>query len=64
MVNCERIKQLMEEKGIANKAMAEAIGVSEPMVSYILRGLREPSLTVLARMAKVLDCTTASLIED
>ena len=64
MVNYERIKQLMEEKGITNKALADAVGVSDMMVGYIIRGLREPSLTILARMAKVLDCTTASLIED
>ena len=64
MVNGEKIKAMMEEKGITQKAMAASIGTSEPMVSFIIAGLREPSLTNLSRIAHVLGCKTSDLIID
>lgn len=64
MVNNKKIESIMRDKGIMQKEIAEAVGISEQMVSYIIRGLREPSLAVLSRIAKVLGCTTAELIEE
>ena len=62
MVNHGKIKELVEKKGIVQKDMAAAVGVSEAMMCYIINGLREPSVTILSRIAKVLGCTTAELI--
>lgn len=62
MVDCEKIKSLIAEKKLEQKDVAEAVGVSEQMISYIVRGLREPSVTVLSRIAKVLDCAPGELI--
>lgn len=62
MVNQEKIKKLLGEKRIEQKALAAQVGVSEAMMSFIVNGLKEPSLTVLARIAKALECPVAELI--
>lgn len=61
-VNTEKLKELLEVKKIEQKELAEQVGVSAPMVSYIVNGLKEPSLTVLGRIAKVLGVSVAELI--
>lgn len=63
-VNGKKIEKMISDKGLMQKDIAGAVGVSETMVSYIIRGLREPSLTVLSRIANVLECTVAELIEE
>ena len=62
MVNCEKIKKLLDEKDIEQKQIAEQVGVSVAMMSFIVNGLKEPSLTVLTRIAKALDVPVAELI--
>lgn len=62
MVNGERIRELMKGKGIEGKDMADKVGVSAAMISYILKGLREPNVAVLSRIAKELGCTVDELI--
>ena len=62
MFNYERMTELIRAKGIDQKTIAEAVGVSEQAISAIVRGLKDPSLKVLGRIAKVLGCTTAELI--
>lgn len=62
MVNQEKIKKLLGEKGIEQKALAAQVGISEAMMSFIVNGLKEPSLTVLSRIAKVLGVSVAELI--
>lgn len=62
MINYEKIAELIHDKGLEQKALAEEVGVSEAMMSFIVRGLKEPSLTVLTRIAKALDVPVAELI--
>ena len=62
MINHEKIAELIRAKGIEQKELAEEVGVSEAMMSFIVRGLKEPSLTVLTRIAKALDVPVAELI--
>ena len=64
MVNGERIKKLMKEKGLSEYELAKQVGIGQPMVSHITRGLREPSLTVLGRIAQTLGVKVADLIEE
>ena len=64
MVDCEKIKSLIDEKGLEQKDIADAVGISGQMISYIVRGLREPSVTVLSRIAKELGVSTAELLID
>ena len=62
MVNGKKIAELMRQKGIMNKALAAEVGVSESMMTYITKELREPNVTVLARIAKALGCAVDELI--
>ena len=62
MFNHERMAEIIREKGIEQKGLAEKVGISEAMMSFVVRGLKEPSLTVLARIAKALDVPVAELI--
>ena len=62
MIAYERINELMKEKGIKSNELARTVGVSKPMMSYILNGLREPNVVTLVRIAKVLGCTVDELI--
>lgn len=62
MVNRKRIIDLMKQKEICGKEMAQMIGMSESMMSYILRGLREPNVATLVRIAKALDVPVDELI--
>lgn len=64
MFNYERMAELIREKGIEQKTVAEAVGVSEQAVSYFVRGLKSPSIEVLSRIAKVLDVPAAELIKE
>ena len=62
MVNGVKIKTLMNERGISNKEMANTIGVSEAMMTYITQELKDPNVKVLSRIAKKLGCTVDELI--
>ena len=62
MVNGKRIEELMKEKGILGKDMAERVGVSAAMMSYIMSGLREPNVATLVRIAKELGVSLDELV--
>lgn len=62
MVNGNKIKELMKEKGMKSKEVAQKVGISEPMMSYILGGLRDPNVITLARMARLLEVSADDLI--
>ena len=62
MVNGERIKELMKEQGITNKELAEAVGVTEAMISYILRGQRDTTVRVIAHIASRLRGTVNDIV--
>ena len=62
MVNCEKIRKMLGEKGIEQKELAAKVGISEAMMSFIVNGLKEPSLTILGRIAKALGVPAAELI--
>ncbi len=64
MVNHEKIAELIREKEIEQKALAEKVGVSPMMISYIVNGLKDPSLAVLGKIAHVLGVSAAELIKE
>jgi transcriptional regulator with XRE-family HTH domain len=57
MVNTKKLKKLMEQKGMNQEALADAVGVTQAAMSYILRGLKDPSLKTIVNISKVLGCT-------
>jgi transcriptional regulator with XRE-family HTH domain len=57
------IRILREAKGFSMSEMARRSGVSTPFVSLVEKGEREPSITVLRRMAKSLELPSEALLE-
>ena len=62
MLNGDCVKTLMHSKGLTAGQLAAKVGVSESMMSYILSGLRDPSLQTLIKMANELGCTFDEII--
>lgn len=57
-----RIKEVLEEKGIKQTWLAEKLGKSYNMVNSYARNRRQPSLEVLYRIAKILNVNVKDLI--
>ena len=57
-----RIKEVLEEKGIKQKWLAEQLGKSYNMVNSYAQNRRQPSLEVLYDIAKILDVNPKELL--
>ena len=55
------LRRAVRHSGMLQKEFAEAIGVSPSLVSEMLKGTRNATLTVLGRAAEVLGCSLAEL---
>jgi len=51
----ERIKFLLNQKGITQKDLALNIGISQTHAGYIIKGLREPTAGIVKKIAVFLD---------
>ncbi len=64
---CVRIIRLLREererRGLSKYAVEQRAGVSQQMVGYVERGLRNPSLEVALRMAAALEVDLGDLIK-
>lgn len=58
-----RIKEILDEKGIKQIWLAEKIGKSYNMVNGYVQNRRQPSLELLNEIAKVLDIDVKELIQ-
>jgi transcriptional regulator with XRE-family HTH domain len=58
-----RIKEILDEKGIKQIWLAEKIGKSYNMVNSYVQNRRQPSLELLNEIAKVLDVDVKELIQ-
>lgn len=59
------VKALRERRalmGLSMLAVAERAGLSQQMVSYVERGLRNPSLETLLRLADALELRLSDLL--
>ena len=59
-----RIKEVLEERGIKQKWLAERLGKSFCIVNSYVCNRRQPSLDVLFEIAKILNVNPKELIED
>jgi transcriptional regulator with XRE-family HTH domain len=57
-----RIKEILEEKGIKQTWLAEKLGKSYNMVNSYAQNRRQPSLEILYQIAKILDVDVKDLI--
>ncbi len=61
-ITMNRIKEVLEEKGIKQVWLAEKLGKSYNMVNSYVQNRRQPSLEVLYRIAKILNVDVKDLI--
>jgi len=61
-INKARIRFLRESAGIHQADLADAVGVDPRFISHIETGKRDPSVKILARIAKELNITMDELI--
>lgn len=58
----EKLKAVLDKKNISQVELAEGVGVSQAFVSYMIKGYKQPSVTLLKRMAEYLGVTVDELI--
>lgn len=59
----ETVKNLRNEMGLSQEALAERCDFDRTYISLIERGQRNPSLTNLIRLAEGLEVSTSDLIK-
>ena len=59
-----RIKEILEEKGIKQVWLAEKLGKSYNMVNAYAQNRQQPRLEVLFQISEILDVDVKSLIAD
>ena len=59
-----RIKEVLEEKGIKQKWLAEQLGKSYNMVNGYVKNRQQPRLEVLYEIARLLDVSVKDLLID
>lgn len=60
--NLNRLKVILAEKNITNKALAQMVGVSPATVSKWVTNSTQPHLDMLIKLSKYLDVSIESLI--
>ena len=63
---CSRVAQLLrrerEKRGLSMNGVAERAGLSQQMVSYVERGMRNPTLETLLRIAAAIEIDIAEVL--
>lgn len=59
-----RIKEVLQEKGIKQTWLAEKLGKSYNMVNSYVQNRQQPRLEVLFEIAKILEVKPKELLED
>ena len=54
MIN-EKLKQLRKEKGVSQKEISSAIGITLSAYSNYEQGIREPSIDIIIKLCKYFD---------
>ena len=58
----EKLRYLRKEKGVSQKVVAEALGITLSAYSNYEQGIREPNLQILASICKYFDVTADYLL--
>ena len=59
----KRLRALREERGWSQEEFADRAGLHRTYVSAVERGVRNPTLSVLERLAKALGVSMADLVQ-
>lgn len=60
----KKVKELREQKDLTQKELADLINVSQPTVAQYEMGIKVPTIVIGVKLAKVLDTTCESLVND
>jgi transcriptional regulator with XRE-family HTH domain len=60
----EHIKKLRKQKGLSQIELGDRIGVSQQVITNYERGIREPNIETLLKIAGALDVSIEKLIAD
>lgn len=63
MAFSENVRNARESEGLSQEKFAERIGVIQQMISKYENGTKLPSISTLADIADVLDCSTDYLLD-
>lgn len=55
MVNILRLKEVLKEKGVTGKELAQRLGMTETSISRMLNGLQYPKIETLLNIATALN---------
>jgi transcriptional regulator with XRE-family HTH domain len=58
-----RLRELRLERNLTQDALAQIVATSKPFISDMERGVKVPSLTMIVRLAKALNCRVCDLIK-
>ncbi len=58
-----RVKELRDQRGLTQRQLAAAVGVSRQSINSIERGRYVPSLPLALDFARVFDCPTDEIFE-
>lgn len=64
MVDTKKLSKIMEQQGINNRMLADALGVSEAFAHYLVEGKKQPSLVVYTALCDYLDVSLDYLVRD
>jgi transcriptional regulator with XRE-family HTH domain len=59
----KNVRRLREAKALSQEAFAHEAGIHRTYVSDIERGARNPTITVVEKLARSLDVTAGSLLD-
>lgn len=59
----KRLRQLREERGWSQEEFADRAGLHRTYVSAVERGVRNPTLSVLERIAKAMGVSLAEMLQ-
>jgi transcriptional regulator with XRE-family HTH domain len=58
----ERLKKYREDKGMTQAELAAKVGVSAVTITRYEKGVREPNMDTLSKIAKILECTLDDML--
>ena len=57
-----RLRELRMERDLTQDALSQIVATSKPFISDMERGVKVPSLTMVLRLAKALECRVCELV--
>ncbi len=63
-VFAENMRKSRKRRGLSQEALAVACRLHRTEISLLERGERDPRLSTIVRLARALECTPSSLVEE